>query len=122
MSMADNVSPNREPQPRKPGAPPTSPPSGTSRQMLILLALMLGAMWFWKSTSEEAAQPAIPYSQLYTWVQEGKVESVLVDGEVVDATLKSPETVNGRQIKDLRTNVAPNDSTLMPLLHEKGVK
>ena len=90
--------------------------------MLILLALMLGAMWFWKTTSEEAAQPAIPYSQLYKWIDEGKVASVVIDGEVVDATLKSPETIDGRQIKDLRTNVAPNDSALLPLLHEKGVK
>ena len=100
--MADKP-PTREPQ-RTPGTP-TTPPSGTSRQMLILLALMLGAMWFWKTSSEESAQPAIPYSQLYKWIDEGKVASVLIDGEVVDATLKSPETIDGRQIKDLRTNV-----------------
>jgi cell division protease FtsH len=119
--MADKP-PTREPQ-RTPGAPtPPPPPSGTSRQMLILLALMLGAMWFWKTTSEEAAQPAIPYSQLYKWIDEGKVASVMIDGEVVDATLKNPETIDGRQIKDLRTNVVPNDSSLLPLMHEKGVK
>jgi len=117
--MAENASPNREPQ-RPPGTP--TPPSGTSRQMLILLALMLGAMWFWKTSSEEAAQPAIPYSQLYKWIDEGKVASVVIDGEVIDATLKSPENVDGRQLKDLRTNVAPNDSSLLPLMHEKGVK
>src|SRR3954447_607924 len=120
MRMADKP-PTREPQ-RTPGTPTTPPPSGTSRQMLILLALMLGAMWFWKTTSEEAAQPAIPYSQLYKWIDEGKVASVMIDGEVVDATLKSPETIDGRQIKDLRTNVVPNDSSLLPLMHEKGVK
>ncbi len=57
--MAENESPTREPQ-RKPGTP-TPSPSGTSRQGLILLALMLGAMWFWKTTSEESAQPAIPF-------------------------------------------------------------
>ncbi len=46
----------------------------------------------------------------------------MIDGEVVDATLKSPENVDGRQLKDLRTNAAPNDSSLLPLLHQKGVK
>ena len=118
--MADTPSPTRPPQ-RTPGTP-TTPPSGTSRQGLILLALMLGAMWFWKANSEEAAQPAIPYSQLYKWIDEGKVASVVIDGEVVDASLKSPENVDGRQIKDLRTNAVPNDSSLLPLLHEKDVK
>ena len=93
-----------------------------SRQMLILLAMMLVAMWFWKSNSEGTAPPPVPYSQLYAWIAEGKVASVVIDGEVVDASLKSPENVDGRQIKDLRTNVAPNDSSLLPLLHQKDVK
>jgi cell division protease FtsH len=100
----------------------TTPEPGMSRQMLILLMIMLAAMWFWKSNSEGTAQPPVPYSQLYQWVGEGKVASVVLDGEFVDATLKSPETVDGHQIKDLRTNVAPNDSTLLPLLHQKGVQ
>ena len=34
--------------------------------------------------------------------------------------MKSPETLDGRQIKDLQTNVAPNDSALLPLLRQKG--
>ena len=82
---------------------------------------MLGAMWFWKTNSEEAGQPAIAYSQLYKWVDEGKVATVVFDGEFVDASLKNPETLDGRQIKDLRTNLVPNDAALLPLLHQKGV-
>jgi len=93
-----------------------------SRQMWILLAMMLVAMWFWKSRSEEASQPSIAYSQLYKWVEEGKVASVILDGEVVDASLKVPETLDQRSIKDLRTNVAVNDPALLPLLHQKGVQ
>ncbi|HET6147412.1 MAG TPA: ATP-dependent zinc metalloprotease FtsH [Polyangia bacterium] len=90
--------------------------------MLIPLAVMLGVMWFWKSNSEEAGQPAIAYSQLYKWIDEGKILSVVLDGDFVDATLKSPETLDGRQIKDLRTNAVANDPALLPLLHNKGVK
>jgi cell division protease FtsH len=115
--MADDAPKNRGSQ----RTPNGTPPSGLSRQGLILLALMLGAMWFWKTNSEEAAQPAIAYSQLYKWIDEGNVAAVVFDGEFVDATLKSPETLDGRQIKTLRTNLVANDSTLLPLLHQKGV-
>src|ERR1035438_6270360 len=91
-------------------APPGSPDPRLSRRMVLMLPLMLTAMWLWKSYTEGAAQPPIAYSQLYQWVEQGKVESVVLDGEVVDAILKSPETLAGRQIKDLQANLAPGDS------------
>ena len=106
---------------RPPQFPLPEEPS-TSRRMLLLLPLMLAAMWFWKSTTEEAAQPPIAYSQLYQWVQQGKVEAVLLDGDVIDATLRAPEKLDGRSIKLLETNLPPNDAQLLPLLREKGVK
>src|SRR4051794_3435290 len=82
-----------------------TPEPGMSRQMLILLMIMLAAMWFWKSNSEGTAPPPVPYSQLYQWISEGKIAMVVLDGEFVDATLKNPETVAGRQIKDVRISV-----------------
>jgi cell division protease FtsH len=112
------AAPNDSPTPHVPG----SPEPRLSRRMVLLLPLMLMAMWFWKSYSEGAVQPPIPYSQLYQWVEQGKVESIVLDGESVDATLKSPETLDGRQIKNLQTNVPPNDSQLLPLLRGKGVR
>jgi cell division protease FtsH len=102
--------------------PPAGGPYDQPRRMLLLLPLMLAAMWFWKSQTEGAAQPTIAYSQLYQWIEQGKVDSVVLDGEVADATLKSPETLDGRQVKALQTNVAPNDSQLLPLLRQKGVR
>jgi len=101
------------------GMPPTP---GPSRRTMLILPLMLMGMWLWKSYSEGTAQPPIAYSQLYQWIDQGKVESVVLDGELVSATLKSPEKLDGRQIKDLQTNVAPNDSQLLPLLRQKGVR
>ena len=116
--MADGATKNKNSQKAPAGTTPPTP----SRQMLFLLPLMLAAMWFWKTNSEEAAQPPIAYSQLYKWIDEGKVATVVFDGEFVDATLKSAQTLNGRQIKDLRTNVLSNDLGLLPLLHQKGVQ
>ena len=119
--MADKP-PTREPQ-RTPGTPTTTPPSGTSRQMLILLALMLGAMWFWKSTSEEAAAAGdSPTRSSTSGSSRGRWRRSCSTARSSTPRLKSPETLDGRQIKDLRTNVAPNDSPLLPLLHEKGVR
>jgi cell division protease FtsH len=89
---------------------------------MLILPLMLLGMWLWKSYSEGTPQPPVAYSQLYQWIEQGKVESVVLDGEVVSATLKSPETLDGRQVKELQTNVAPNDSQLLPLLRQKGVR
>jgi cell division protease FtsH len=112
-----------DPRPRRPAPPPGSPPEpGASRRMLLLLPLMLVAMWFWKANNEGAAQPAVAYSQLYTWIEQGKVESVVLNGEVLDATLKRPETIDNRQTTTVRTNVAPADAALLPLLRQKGVR
>jgi len=90
--------------------------------MLVVLAVMLGMMWFWKSNNEDGAQPAVAYSQLYKWIEEGKVASVVLDGDYVDAMLKSPETLDGRRIQELRTGAVANDPALLPLLHQKAVK
>jgi cell division protease FtsH len=112
------AAPNNSNPPQLPGAPDPR----LSRRMVLLLPLMLMAMWFWKSYTEGAPQPPIAYSQLYQWAEQGKVESVVLDGEAVDATLKSPEPLDGRQIKNFQTNLAPNDAQLLPLLRQKGVR
>ena len=112
------AAPNNPSPPQLPGAPDPR----LSRRMALLLPLMLMAMWFWKSYTEGASQPPIAYSQLYQWVEQGKVDAVVLDGEVVDATLKSAEPLDGRQIKNLQTNLAPNDAQLLPLLRQKGVR
>jgi cell division protease FtsH len=105
-----------------PDAAPKPPEPGTSRRMALLLPLMLAGMWIWKTSAEGSGQPPVAYSQLYQWVTEGKVESVLLDGEVVDATLKSPEPLDGRQVKSFQSNAAPNDPQLLPLLRQKAVR
>jgi cell division protease FtsH len=101
------------------GAPPEQ---STSRRMLLMLPLMLLAMWLWKTNTEGAGQPPVPYSQLYQWIEQGKVESVVFDGEVLDATLAKPEKLDGHDVKQLQTNLVANDAQLLPLLREKGVR
>jgi cell division protease FtsH len=92
------------------------------RKAMLLVPLLLLAVWIWKTNAEEAGETPVPYSQLYQWIEQGKVESVVFDGEVLDATLNKSETVNGRVTKELRTNAIPNDAQLLPLLRQKGVR
>jgi cell division protease FtsH len=94
----------------------------TSRRMLLALALTLAGSWFWRTYLFETPPSPISYSQFFAWLGDGKVQSVVMSGESVDAALKSPETANGRAVQKIRTTVAPNDPALLPLLRQKGVQ
>ena len=90
--------------------------------MLLLPVVFIGIL-YWRTTGEDAAaEPDVPYSQLYKWIDDGKVTSIVLDGDVAEASLKGPETLGTRQIKSLKTNLAANDPTLLPLLQRKGVQ
>jgi cell division protease FtsH len=110
------------PQPAGTG-PQAGPPSepSASRRMLFVLALMLGAMWLWKSAIEGQARPPVAYSQLFDWIKDGKVQSVVIAGDDLEAKLKKPETLGGRQVETVHANVPQSDPALLPLLREKGV-
>jgi cell division protease FtsH len=90
--------------------------------MLLVLTVMLGAMWFWKSATEGGEQSPVAYSQLFDWIKDGKVESVVLAGDAVDATLKKPESHAGKTVKTFHTNLPQNDQALLPLLRDKDVK
>jgi len=110
--------------PRPAGGPPPPAPDqepSASRRMLLLLLLMLAAMWFWKTALEGNQQTPIPYSQLFQWIQEGKVESVVIAGDVIDATLKQPESLQGKTVKTFQTDLPANDPALLPLLRDNKV-
>ncbi len=104
-----------------PGWPNATPPPVTTRQGWLLLAVMLVGMWLWKNQME-ATPPPVAYSQFYGLVAADKVQSVVLNGETLDANLKVPEQVDGRLLQLLHTNVAPNDPALLPLLRQHGVQ
>jgi cell division protease FtsH len=115
--------------PRGPASRPPEPPIGppthephTSRRALLLLAFMLAAMWLWKSANEGAQKQSVAYSQLFEWARQGKLTQVDIAGETADATLKAPETIDGRSVKTFRTNLPKDDAALLPLLRDKDVK
>ena len=95
------------------------PPDVTgSRRTLLLLVVMVGAMWFWKSSNDGSSESPLPYSQLFAWTQQGKVGSVVISGDTLDGTLKTAETLDGRTVKDFHCNLPASDPALLPLLRE----
>src|SRR5687767_15724676 len=98
------------------GDAPLLPGSGpawlSQRRLFVALALMFAGTWLWRTYASEAPPPPIAYSQFYAFVTDGKVQSVVLSGEAIDATLKSPETVAGRALTMVHTTAAANDPAL----------
>jgi cell division protease FtsH len=66
--------------------------------------------------------PSISYSELYGFVEQGKVGSVSLSGQQVTGKLKQEETTSGKKITDFQT-VLPqqDDRDLLPLLRAQHV-
>jgi len=106
-----------------PGPPRTGPAwLSPQRRLFVALALVLVGTWTWRTFLNEAPPASVAYSQFYSLLTDGKVQSVVMRGEALDATLKSPETVAGRALQNVHTTLAPNDAALLPLLRQKGVQ
>ncbi|HUE27551.1 MAG TPA: AAA family ATPase, partial [Solirubrobacteraceae bacterium] len=71
---------------------------------------------------EGQEEAAVAYSQLFDWVREGKVKSMVLAGDTASATLAKPETVDGKTVQTFRTNLPANDAAFLPLLRDKGVR
>jgi len=70
----------------------------------------------------KTAPPSIDYSSFYALVATGKVQRITMAGQAVQGTLKGPEQVDGRSVKDFSTTLPSQpDTSLMPLLHQQDV-
>jgi cell division protease FtsH len=116
----------------QPSPPTTSPPDGRpplklggnrfSWQTMLVLVVMLGAMWLWKSHSEGAATPTVDYSTFYGWLQAGRLKAVKIEGTGIIGELQAPEAFEAGQISAFHTVAPPADEALLPLLRAKGVR
>lgn len=84
-----NPSPSPGPPP-KPAPPPTGWPRTTQLGIGILALVMLG-LWIWRaSLGGTASRTTVDYSQMWSWVEAGKVKSVVIDGQTLTGTLAAP--------------------------------
>ncbi len=110
--------------PKASGPPPPTPQPGTglSWPMLLVLSLMMGAMWFWRASSQEQPFPAVDYSQFFSWVEQGRVASVEIRGQTVQGELKDAQDVDGKSIDRFRTILPRDDDSLLPKMRDQHVR
>ena len=101
---------------------PQGAPPWRARLALFLPVALVGVLYWRTSGGNAAAPPEIAYSQLYRWIDDGRVASVVLDGDAASASLRTTEAVGGRQTTIVKTTLAMSDPTLLPLLQRKGVQ
>ena len=91
--------------------------------MLILLFVMLGAMWFWRSSGEQTgATPVVDYTQFYQWTEQEQIESVVVTGQVVRGKLKAVQMVAGKETSQFQTMLPATEEDAIPMLRKQGAR
>ncbi len=112
-----------------PNPPSDREPSGPNTQAyrpswhtLIVLAVMLLGIWYWRAAHQATQHPAVDYSAFYAWVETDKVEAVVLQGLVVDGSLKQPEMIGAVKTKTFQTLRPGGDEALLPLLRQKHVR
>jgi cell division protease FtsH len=89
---------------------------------ILLVVLVVVMLAFQSYAAKVEAAPEIRYSDFYTLLQNGKLESVTLTGLEVNGKLKGPETVAGKSIASFRTLLpSMDDRELLPLLRDKAV-
>lgn len=104
-----------------PDVTPPKPPPRVLAGLVLLVGILFVATWVLRGGSAGTSAMPVPYSTFYDWVKAGKVTSVVMDGEGLDGSLKSPESVNRREIQTFHASLAPNDDSLLPLLRANAV-
>ncbi len=89
----------------------------------ILPAVFLAVAWGYQAHAAKVeATPEIRYTDLYSFLDAGKIDSVTLTGLKVRGKLKAAEKVDGNSITAFRSLLPTiDDKGFLPLLREKGV-
>jgi cell division protease FtsH len=107
-------------KPPRASVPPRPRPPWAS---LLVSAAVLAVLFLSQARLErQAALATVGYTQFYGWVQAGKVDKIMLEGEDVTGALKAAEKADGRDVVGFHTTLPPQDDRdLLPLLREKQV-
>jgi len=111
---------------RTPAAPPAVPESraplnGYGWHLFVVLMLLVFGVSLWHGLSAPAPVAQVDYSQFYTWVQAGDVESVEFSGQTLRGTLGRARELGGQSAERFSTVLPGDDPALLPLLRQQGV-
>jgi cell division protease FtsH len=111
-----------KPTPKTPLGGSKKPPFG-SLLSWVLPAIFLAGVWAYQAhAAKTEGVPEIRYTDLYSLLDSGKVDSVTLTGLQVRGKLKSAETVVGQSVTTFRSLLPTiDDKGFLPLLRDKGV-
>ena len=83
---------------------------------------LLTAGWLLQERMTAPSMNDLDYSELYRFIDEGKVDLLLLKGQAVDGAFYEQQKVAGHKTKLFRATAPTNDPSFWPLLHEKKVR
>jgi cell division protease FtsH len=86
-----------------------------------MIAAAGALMWMFFPSSDEAPV-TVDYSVFYDWVENEKLESVVIRDQVLEGELKAKEQVDEKSITKFRTTLPVGDDELVPTLRSKNVR
>jgi cell division protease FtsH len=121
--LSETITPPPKPSSKLPPSGGKGKPPFASLLTWVLPALFLAGAWAYQlHDAKEEVAPEIRYTDFYSLVDSGKVDSVTLTGLQIRGTLKAADKVNGQSLTTFRSLLpALDDRDLLPLLRAKGV-
>ena len=88
---------------------------------IVLAVLIAATFWLWSTSSSTPPGATVDYSTAVSWVQQGKVKSVVLKDSQMVGTLNAPITQAGHPITRFQTQTPAKDDRLLPRLEDKHV-
>ena len=86
--------------------------------VLCTVLVLLTAGWLLQERVTATSMNDLDYSELYRFIDEGKVDLVVIKGQAVDGDFFEQQKIAGHNTKLFRATAPTNDPTFWPLLHE----
>jgi len=118
----DTLGANRPAGGKEPAPLPRQPPAPWWSRWALPLALATLTVW-WVLGTHAPQAPGVSYTELYSLIEQGKVQSLVLSGQQVSGKLKQEELPGGKKGRDFQS-VLPqqDDRDLLPLLRQQHVE
>jgi ATP-dependent Zn protease len=92
---------------------------GPSSLLASLLAAAFVALWLFNAFTQSRHSNDVDYSTFYAFVAQGKVKSVVIEGQDIQGRFKSKEKIDGNAVETFHAVMPRQDDQLLPLLRDK---
>ena len=89
---------------------------------LLFAGVLLVAGWVLQERVSAPDPFELDYSALCKFIEEGKVELLVIKGQSVYGDFYAPQIIAGHRTEMYRATVPLNDPSFLPLLHDKSVR